>query len=135
MYAIRSYYGAAEQRHDDDQVRGPTEDQAGGDRITSYNVCYTKLLRSPYAFNMPPRPWAGTLRAINELDYDLLVPGHGPVQRDRAYINLLIEVADSIADQRDTLVNQGYEGDELAQALDFSEFEERFTGGDEYILV
>jgi len=93
------------------------------------------VLPSPYAFNMPPRPWAGTLRAINELDYDLLVPGHGPVQRDRAYINLLIEVADSIADQRDTLVNQGYEGDELAQALDFSEFEERFTGGDEYIRL
>jgi glyoxylase-like metal-dependent hydrolase (beta-lactamase superfamily II) len=91
------------------------------------------VLPSPYAFNMPPRPWAGTLRAINALDYEVLVPGHGPVQRDSAYVDLLIETAESIADQRDALVQQGYEGEELAAALDFSAFEERFTAGDEYV--
>lgn len=90
------------------------------------------VLPSPYAFNVPPRPWADTLRAINDLDYEILVPGHGPVQRDTQYVDLVIEAADSIAAQRDELLADGLEGEALEERLDFSAFEERFTGGDEY---
>jgi len=91
------------------------------------------VLPSPYAFNMPPRSWAETLRAINGLGYDTLVPGHGGVQRNTDYVDLLIEAADSIAKQRDNLITQGVGGEELEAALDFSAFEDRFTNGDEYI--
>jgi glyoxylase-like metal-dependent hydrolase (beta-lactamase superfamily II) len=93
------------------------------------------VLPSPYAYNVPPRPWAATLRAINALDYRVLVPGHGEIQQDTDYVDLLIEAADSIADQRDTLTAQGVEGEALEAALDFSAFEERFTHGDEYLRV
>ena len=65
------------------------------------------VLPSPYAFNMPPRPWAATLKKLKALDYAILVPGHGPVQRDTAYLDLLIETAESIADQRDALLAEG----------------------------
>lgn len=88
---------------------------------------------TPYAFNVPPRAWAETLRALNRLDYRVLVPGHGPVQSDTSYVDLLIEAAQSIADQRDDLLASGMEGEELEAALDFSRFEERFTHGDPYI--
>lgn len=91
------------------------------------------VLPSPYAFNMPPRPWAETLRNVNKLDYSILVPGHGPVQRDTEYVDLLVEVADSIADQRDAMLADGLEAEEVEAALDFSAFEPRFTGGDEYV--
>ena len=91
------------------------------------------VLPSPYAFNVPPRPWAKTLRAINDLQFDILVPGHGPVQRDTAYVDLVIEAAESIASQRDALVADGVEGEALEEQLDFTLFEERFTGGDEYL--
>lgn len=91
------------------------------------------VLPSPYAFNVPPRPWAETLHAINGLEYDTLVPGHGAVQHNTDYVDLLIEAAESIAQQRDSLTTQGIDGEELEAALDFSAFEERFTHGDEYI--
>jgi len=91
------------------------------------------VLPSPYAFNVPPRPWAETLRAINSLGYETLVPGHGEIQRNTNYVDLLIEAADSIAQQRDNLVAQGINGEELETALDFSAFEDRFTNGDEYV--
>ncbi len=91
------------------------------------------VLPSPYAFNVPPRPWAETLRAINALDYRVLVPGHGPLQKDTSYVDLIIEAADSIADQRDELIEQGVEGEALEAALDFSAFEDRFTHGDAYV--
>lgn len=87
---------------------------------------------SPYAFNMPPRPWAETLRNINALGYEILVPGHGEIQRDMKYVDLLIETADSIAAQTDRLLASGMSPEDAQQALDFSAFEDRFTHGDEY---
>ena len=91
------------------------------------------VLPSPYAFNMPPRPWAATLKNINDLGYTTLVPGHGDIQRDTTYVDLLIESAISIADQRDSMLAKGLSKEDVEAQLDFSAFEERFTGGDDYI--
>jgi len=91
------------------------------------------VLPSPYAFNVPPRAWAATLRAVNELDYSILVPGHGDIQTDTAYVDLVIEVAESIADQRDAMLADGMSNEDVQQALDFSAFEDQFTHGDAYI--
>lgn len=91
------------------------------------------VLPSPYAFNVPPRAWSQTLRNLNALQYEILVPGHGDIQRDMAYVDLVIEASDSIADQRDEMLAAGMAAEEVQEALDFSAFEERFTHGDEYI--
>jgi len=88
---------------------------------------------TPYAFNVPPGPWAETLRNLNALGYDILVPGHGELQRDTTYVDLNIEAADSIARQRDAMLAKGLSHVEIEAQLDLSAFEERFTGGDEYI--
>jgi len=85
---------------------------------------------TPYGFNVPPRKWAQTLRGLNNLGYRTLVPGHGDVQNDQAYVDLLIETAESIADQRDALVEAGIDPKDGAGQLDFSAFESRYTGGD-----
>jgi hypothetical protein len=85
------------------------------------------VLPSPYAFNVPPRSWAATLRALKNLNYKKLVPGHGAVQTNTSYLDLLIEMADSIADQRDTLLAEGKNIDEIESLLDFSKFKARFT--------
>lgn len=91
------------------------------------------VLPSPYAFNAPPRSWVQTLRNINELGYAILVPGHGAIQRDTTYVDLIIESVESIADQRDALLADGKTSEEVQAALDFSAFEERYTHGDEYV--
>ena len=91
------------------------------------------VLPSPYAFNVPPKAWSQTLRNINALEYEALVPGHGEIQRDTTYVDLIIEASDSIAEQRDTMLAEGMSNEEVQEALDFSEFEERFTHDDEYI--
>ena len=91
------------------------------------------VMPTPYAFNVPPRAWAATLRNLNDLNYEILVPGHGEVQRDTAYVDLNIEAAESIADQRDAMLAKGLSHEEIEEQLDFSAFEVRFTGGDEYL--
>ncbi len=87
----------------------------------------------PYAFNVPPRAWAASLRALEALEFETLIPGHGPVQTDGRYVDVLIEAAESIADQRDRLLEQGKTPEETEAALDLSAFEEHFTGGDEFL--
>jgi cyclase len=91
------------------------------------------VLPTPYAFNVPPRAWAATLRKLNGLRYTTLIPGHGETQTDTGYVDLVIEAAESIADQRDALLAQGLSHEEVEARLDFSDFETRFTGGDAYI--
>jgi glyoxylase-like metal-dependent hydrolase (beta-lactamase superfamily II) len=91
------------------------------------------VLPTPYAFNVPPRAWADTLRALNGLDYTTLVPGHGKIQTDTGYVDLIIEAAESIADQRDAMLASGMSKEEVEAKLDFSAYETRFTHGDEYV--
>ena len=87
----------------------------------------------PYSFNVPPRKWSATLRAINDLGYTTLIPGHGEIQHDYSYVNLLIAASDSIADQRDALLASGLSEEDALEQLDYSEFEQSFTNGDPYI--
>lgn len=88
-----------------------------------------------YAFNMPPKKWGQTLRNINALGYEVLVPGHGNIQRDTGYVDLLIEVADSAVKQRDNLVAKGIPEEEAIKQMDFSSFRKRFIGDDPYLAV
>jgi len=85
---------------------------------------------TPYGFNMPPGKWAQTLSKLNGLGYQVLVPGHGHVQYDTNYVDLLIETAESIADQRDILLQDGLSPEVAMEQLDFSAFEQRYTKGD-----
>lgn len=88
---------------------------------------------TPYGFNVPPRAWAQALRELKSLRFTTLIPGHGDVQTGTGYVDLLIETAESIADQRDALLAEGKSREETEAALDFSAFVERFTGGDPYL--
>jgi len=89
----------------------------------------------PYLFNVSPEKWSATLHNINALEYKILVPGHGEIQRDTYYVNLLIEFSNNIADQRDALLAEGLSEEDAKAKLDFSAFEKRFTGGDAYLAA
>ena len=85
---------------------------------------------APYAFNVPPRAWAQTLKNINALNYKYLVPGHGAVQTDTALMDLTIEAAEFIANERDRMIAEGLSPDDVKSQLSLSSFEDRYTDGD-----
>jgi len=93
------------------------------------------VLPTPYAFNTDPKKWAATLRAINTLGYTTLVPGHGTIQHDTAFMDLTIEALDSIAAQTEQFIADGLNQEEAGEKLDFSAFDKRFTKGDSYIDI
>ena len=84
----------------------------------------------PYAFGSYPSNWADVLKQIKATKYRVLVPGHGPLQSDAAYVDLLIETLQSVAHQVNALVTQGKSLDDISKAVDFAKVEQRFTRND-----
>lgn len=87
---------------------------------------------TPYGFFSYPESWAAALRRLREFDVDLIVPGHGEPMTDWAYVDLLTETLQSIADQTAALVAEGHDLDGVREHFDWSALEPRFTGGDPF---
>jgi glyoxylase-like metal-dependent hydrolase (beta-lactamase superfamily II) len=85
---------------------------------------------TPYGFFSYPRSWAGVLRELKTFDARVIVPGHGDVMTDTAYLDLLAETMDFVADQVDAQAKAGKSLEETRAAIDWSPVESRFTGGD-----
>ncbi|HKX98767.1 MAG TPA: MBL fold metallo-hydrolase [Steroidobacteraceae bacterium] len=89
---------------------------------------------TPYGFFSYPRSWAGVLRELKTLGATQIVPGHGEIMNDTAYLDLLAETMDLVATQVDAAVKAGKTLDETRAAMDWSTVGSRFTGGDDGML-
>jgi len=79
------------------------------------------------------RDYVGVLNRIKSLGFKTLVPGHGALQSDTQYVDLLIELIDSVAAQTRALVAQGVPQEKAIASIDFSAVEQRFTHGDAFL--
>lgn len=85
---------------------------------------------TPYGFFSYPRTWASVLRELKTYGAKYIVPGHGDVMTDTAYVDLLAETMDLVADQVDAAVKAGRSLDETRAAMDWTPVEKRFVGDD-----
>jgi glyoxylase-like metal-dependent hydrolase (beta-lactamase superfamily II) len=83
----------------------------------------------PYGFGSYPRDWANALRQIKALNYSLLIPGHGEIQRDHAYLDLLTETLEGVATQVGALIARRVDRKAGERQVDFNAVEQRFTNG------
>ena len=88
------------------------------------------VLPTPYGFGTYPSDWIETLSRIQELDFDHLVPGHGPVQSDAAYLDTLKALFASILEQAKKVVADGGVLEKLRAEVDVQEFEAKLCGED-----
>lgn len=89
----------------------------------------------PYVYDGYPSEWAGTLDNLLRLGPAILVPGHGPVQRDTTFLALTRDLFRSaVAQLNAELARTGpaLSGnvDTVKQAVDLSRFRARFAGHD-----
>jgi cyclase len=89
---------------------------------------------TPYGFFSYPRSWAGVLRELKILGATQIVPGHGDVMTDTAYLDLLAETMDLVATQVDSAVKAGKTLDETRAAMDWTGVESCFVGSDDGML-
>lgn len=74
-----------------------------------------------------PAGWAAALDRIAALDLDVILPGHGPVLRDREMFDIQHRFARAVAEAARRAVETGLSLEEASAATDLQEFETHFT--------
>jgi len=85
---------------------------------------------TPYSYGSYPSEWIDTLHKLKALGSKTFVPGHGPVQHDDSYINLVSDALQSVLNQVRTAVAKHLSLEETRKQVDLSDFKKRFCGGD-----
>lgn len=86
------------------------------------------LMPSPYA-----RDYIDVLGKLKALGFTTLVPGHGAIEHDTAYIDLLVELFESATKQMRASLAKGTAKDAAIAAIDLSSIEPKFTHGDAFL--
>jgi cyclase len=89
----------------------------------------------PNVFDGYPVEWIQTLQNLAELDVQTIVPGHGPVLHDKAYVYLLRDLMKSAVDQVNAKLSQTapamfQTADDVKGSVDLTPFRRRFAGDD-----
>ncbi|HVH55528.1 MAG TPA: MBL fold metallo-hydrolase [Vicinamibacterales bacterium] len=84
----------------------------------------------PFAYGSSWPDWIDTLKKLRALDADVILPGHGPLMRDTAYLDSVIELFESLTQQVRAAIKRGLTLDETKQAVDLEKLRIRFTGDD-----
>ena len=85
---------------------------------------------SPYGFTNPIGPWLDTFDRLERYDFQMLVPGHGKVQRDRAYLATLRWSMNDMRRQAAELARTGATPEQAAEHFAKSEQRRRFGATD-----
>lgn len=72
--------------------------------------------------------WATTLDKIRALHPTTIVPGHGPVMRDDAYLKLMANLFTSIKQQIEAAVARGETLEQARKSVNLDEFRRQFAG-------
>ncbi|MFQ5817094.1 MAG: MBL fold metallo-hydrolase [Terriglobia bacterium] len=83
----------------------------------------------PFPRDSYPSEWVATLRAMAKLEFDQIIPGHGPVQQGKEHLKLVTEVFASVVAQVRAAVSRGLSLEETKKAVNVGEFRARVTGG------
>jgi glyoxylase-like metal-dependent hydrolase (beta-lactamase superfamily II) len=85
---------------------------------------------TPYGFSDLMQPWLATLDRMEKYDFQILIPGHGKVQRDRSYLATLRWSLADIRSQADALAKTNLSAEEAAKRFDRTEQRRRFGATD-----
>lgn len=87
----------------------------------------------PFGFGSYPADWLRTLDRIKGYDFEILVPGHGQPQRDRAYLDRLSGAVAEVRAKVTPLVAQGASLEDVRKQLDFTGQASSFVGDDPWL--
>jgi glyoxylase-like metal-dependent hydrolase (beta-lactamase superfamily II) len=85
---------------------------------------------TPYGFGSYPRSWVRVLGRIKAMQPRFIVPGHGRVMTNTAYIDLLAETLDFVAAYAEAAVEADRSLQDFMANFSFDGSEQRFTAGD-----
>jgi cyclase len=84
----------------------------------------------PYSFGSYLGEWVKTLGALRTLPAEVIIPGHGAIQRDHAYLDLVVALLESTLAQARQAAARGLDLEGTRAAVRLDSLRQRFTGGD-----
>jgi glyoxylase-like metal-dependent hydrolase (beta-lactamase superfamily II) len=87
----------------------------------------------PFATASYISEWAAVLKRLEATPYAAMVPGHGPVMRDRRYVAEVREVLESVMSQARAAYKPGMTAAELRARVDLKAYRQRIAGDDAMI--
>jgi glyoxylase-like metal-dependent hydrolase (beta-lactamase superfamily II) len=86
----------------------------------------------PFTGHGSPAGLVQTLHALDKLDYDIIIPGHGALERGRDHLHLVADLFDSIVSQVRSAVAAGLSLEDTKKKVDVEKFRVPLTGGEEH---
>jgi len=86
----------------------------------------------PYTGHGSPASLVQTLRELDKLDYDVIIPGHGGLEHGREHLHLVAELFESIVAQVKAAVAAGLSLEDTKKKVDVEKFRAPLTGGEEH---
>jgi glyoxylase-like metal-dependent hydrolase (beta-lactamase superfamily II) len=86
----------------------------------------------PYAFGSFISEWIATLQQLANMDAVAIVPGHGPVQTDKAYLKQVIAALEAVSNQASAAVKQGLTLEQFRERADLAALKQKFAGDNPY---
>lgn len=80
-----------------------------------------------------PRGWLARLKEIDAMDPLVIIPGHGPVQHDRTWLNRHAALLTSLIAQVDQAITDGLTLDETRKRVNLDEFRAAYSHGDRFL--
>ncbi len=84
----------------------------------------------PFGIGSYYEEWVATLARLDALEADVLVPGHGPVQRDRAYLRRVKALVAALVGEVKGAVASGASLEETCRKVTLSDWKAKFAGDD-----
>lgn len=85
---------------------------------------------APYSFGSYLGEWRAVLAQLRSLPAAVIIPGHGEIQRDWAYLDLFTELLDYTLERARAEVAKGSDLEATRKAIDLGVFRARFSQGD-----
>jgi len=79
-----------------------------------------------------PLEYGATLENLLRLRAEIIIPGHGAVQRDDSYARLMIRLLNSIKQQAESAVKRGETLEQLRKSVNLDEFRREFAGASQH---
>lgn len=85
---------------------------------------------TPYSYGSFLTDWIQTLAKVKALGATIIVPGHGPVEHDTAYLDLVSSALQSVTSQVQAAVAKHLSLEDTRKQVNLAVFREKFCGKD-----